>query len=122
MAQSLALQIAGTYTDTVSGITQNKTWSNNFTISGNAPIQHVQNITTGDTTIYLGDMTGTTPGYLFMRSLASVTANIVLGGDGSSYPITVAPTGFGAIQWNATAIHAKTTTLSAQLEYMVIPK
>ncbi len=44
-----------------------------------------------------------------------------MGGDGSSYPIMVAPTGFGVIQWNATAIHAKVTTLSAKLEYMVIP-
>lgn len=122
MSQSLALSVIGSYVDSVSGITEGKTWSKSTTITGNTPISFVQNITTGDTTIYLGDMLGLTPGYVFLRNLAGVTPNIIVGADGTNYPAQIPGNlGFGVIAWNATAMHAKTTQGSAKLEVLIIP-
>lgn len=71
-------------------------------------------LTTGDLTLGLGDIS--TIGFVMFRNL-DATNSIVIGSDGTLFPIKVtAGRSSGPIEWNAAAIHAKASAGTPKLQ------
>ncbi len=87
------------------------------TVSGTHFIGNSQSIGTGDETLALGDVA--TNGYVFFKN-TDPTNFIIIGADGSSYPIKLKPGEFAVMRWNGAAIHAKADTATCILQYTII--
>ena len=74
-------------------------------------------LTTTDSNISKGNIG--TIGWVYVKNL-DVTNQVQIGGDGTTYPITLNPGEYGTFRWNAAAFHAKCTAGTPSLEYMLI--
>ncbi len=88
---------------------------------GNYPIHQVFTIGTTDTVIDLENVG--TPGFILFFN-TSLTSDIKLGADGSSYPnfARKGGSGYGLVEWNGAAIHALAVAAPADLEMLILPK
>ena len=87
------------------------------TVSGVHAVHASQNIGTGDETLDIAAVG--TIGFVYFKNLDD-TNFILIGEDGSSYPIKLMPGEIAVMRWSAAAIHAKSDTAACDLEYAVI--
>lgn len=89
-----------------------------FDVAGSAGNKQVQAIGITDEVLVLGDVSSI--GYVALKNL-DATNSIIVGSDGTLYPIILRPNGGWAIvEWNAAAIHAKANVAICNLEYTII--
>lgn len=88
-----------------------------FDVSGSVGNKQVQAIGTSDEVLPLGDVA--TIGYVMLKNL-DATNYILVGSDGTLYPIRLKPGEVALMRWNEAAIHAKANTAICNLEYTII--
>src|ERR1043166_6864209 len=88
--------------------------SSQFVVSASPLSQGVQNIPTTDATLDLNAIG--TIGYVYVRNL-DATNYIIIGSDGSAYPLKLKAGEWAVFRWNAAAIHVKANTAACDVEY-----
>lgn len=87
-------------------------------VAGNNGVENIADIGTSDETLALGDIS--TIGLVAMKNL-DATNYILLGSDGTNYPIKLKPGEPFFGRWNGAAIHAKSNTASCRLHSLILP-
>lgn len=116
MANELTITTSLTFVKGNAQTTRNS-GSASVTVSGTAYTTGVQSIGTSDETLSLDEIV--TPGYLLLHNL-NATNFILVGADGSSYPVKLKAGEWGMFRFNGAAIHAKADTGACLLEYYLI--
>lgn len=88
-----------------------------FDVSGTSGIQNEISVGITDETLALGDIT--TIGWVYMKNL-DPTNFIIVGSDGTLYPLKLKPGEPMFVRWNAAAIHVKANTAPCNMEYVLI--
>ncbi len=88
-----------------------------FDVNSQYATQRIFTIGTTDTVLDLANVPA--PSYCFFHNL-SLSNPILIGGDGSSYPITVRPGGYGLLEFSTADIHAIAGT-NCNLEALILP-
>src|SRR6266545_5690267 len=74
-------------------------------------------LSTSDASLSKGTIT--TIGWVYVKNL-DVTNNILIGSDGTLFPLMLKPGEYGVFRWNAAAFHAKSAAGTPQIEYCLI--
>jgi hypothetical protein len=75
----------------------------------------IATVGTSDETLALGDISA--PGWVIIKNL-DATNFVLLGSDGTSYPIKILPgQTVGPVFWNAAAVHVKADTADCAVAY-----
>ena len=90
---------------------------NSITVSGKHYVRKTQTIGTTDETLDLGDIG--TIGVVVLTN-QDATNYILIGPDGSSYPIRLKPGEGFPFRWNGAAIHAKANSAPCDLEQLIV--
>lgn len=115
MSNELNLRV--TFTHTKNGAVAQRNIQKLIDVAADPLVQEVQSIGTTDTVIDLGGIG--TIGYVFFHNL-DPTNYIVIGSDGTLYPLKLKPLEFGMARWNAAAMHAKANTAACLLETVLL--
>lgn len=86
-------------------------------VTGANAIKAVKQFSTGDYTFDKGNIT--TIGRVFIRNLDD-TNDILIGSDGTNFPIKVKPLSFIDCDWNDTDVHGKSSAGTPYGEYTLI--
>jgi hypothetical protein len=116
MADELSLAISAT--ETKSGVSTEKSFTDNFDVSGIPFISAIQAIGTSDETLQLGDVASL--GWLVMKN-TDATNYVEIGYTSGTYFAKLKAGEFCAFRAGAglTAIHAKANTGAINLEYVL---
>ena len=117
MANELKLNISSFNFRKTDAPTISVSASASITVSGVHAVHASQNIGTTDETLDIAAVG--TIGFVYFKNLDD-TNFILIGEDGSSYPIKLMPGEIAVMRWSAAAIHAKSDTAACDLEYAVI--
>jgi hypothetical protein len=115
MANELQISVNGSYNK--NGAADIFNGSAQVTITSNAITGGIISIGTGDEVIGLGDIG--TIGYVFFKNLDAVNF-VVVGNNGSDYPLKLKAGESCLVRWNAAAIHAKADTAACNLQFKLI--
>ena len=99
------------------GAVFNVTGSSTIDVAGQEAIKAVKQFSTSDWTFDKGNVG--TIGRVFIRNLDDTNA-VVIGSDGTNYPVKVKPGSFGDFEWNAAAVHGKSSAGTPYVEYTLI--
>jgi hypothetical protein len=116
---SQELQIGGSLSFSKGGASLSTLFASGFfDVAGSAVIKQTAAIGITDESLVLGDVSSI--GYVALKNL-DATNSIIIGSDGTLYPIILrANGGWAIVDWNAAAIHAKANTAPCNLEYTII--
>lgn len=95
----------------------NVTGTSTVDVTGFNAIKAVKQFSTTDWTFDKGNVA--TIGRVFIRNLDGTNA-VVIGSDGTNYPVKVKPLSFGDFEWNAAAVHGKSLAGTPYVEYCLI--
>jgi hypothetical protein len=91
--------------------------SSTIDVTGQNAIKAVKQFSTTDYNFDKGNVV--TIGRVFIRNL-DATNSVIIGADGTNYPIKVKPLSFGDFEWNAAAVHGKSVAGTPYVEYTLI--
>jgi hypothetical protein len=86
-------------------------------VTGFNAIKAVKQFSTTDYTFDKGNVA--TIGRVFIRNLDSTNA-VIIGSDGTNYPIKIKPLSYGEFEWNAANVHGKSLAGTPYVEYTLI--
>jgi hypothetical protein len=87
------------------------------TVTGTHTVHDQLVLSTSDSNITKGNIG--TIGWIYVKNL-DTTNNIIIGTDGSLYPLLFKPGEYGVFRWNGAAFHAKAVAGTPIIEYMII--
>jgi len=86
-------------------------------VTGFNAIKAVKQFSTSDYAFDKGNVA--TIGRVFIRNLDTSNA-IIIGSDGTNYPIKIKPLSYGEFDWNAANVHGKSLAGTPYVEYTLI--
>lgn len=86
-------------------------------VTGKQLVHGSVDLTTTDATLNKGNVG--TIGYVFFRNKVGLT-DILIGSDGTLYPLKLKTGEFALVRWNAAAMHAKMASGTGTLEYWAV--
>ena len=97
-------------------VTEKITFATSVDVSGSGMVRLTKAAATGDATLALGGIT--TIGQFYFHNCDD-TNNILIGADGSSYPLELKPGEDARGRWNGAAVHFKSNAGTPLLEYFL---
>lgn len=110
----LNVTIALDYTSTGDGRVRISSSTSSVTPAAVPAKTDIVSVATSDASLAKGGVS--TIGYVYLRNL-DATNYILIGADGTNYPIKLKPGEQAAFPWNDTNVHAKANTAACNLQY-----
>ena len=111
------LKNTGRLTFSKAGADYSVTGSSTIDVTGFNAIKATKQLSTSDYNFDKGNVG--TIGRVFVLNL-DTTNNVIVGADGTNYPIKIKPGSFFCGEWNAAAVHAKSSAGTPYIDYVII--